>query len=407
VLTAISAGTVVFSEPSVGTESKWLPWLVKEFDSAKSFSSAIPSEHQLYEFMKQASLVSAELRLSNDEDELKKILSKSVNLRHLLIPHYLRRPRAHLSRKRKYLQIRLFEKLYSIRWLIPEYKQVFQAFENITSAQKSLALESIRLRRRLEDLSLPTSSKEKEFEIIGENLRSEEPLLTIGITIYNEGELLKKCIDSIKNLKIEQNFDVLVCSDAGNQESLDIALQELRMSELSFKIVRRIRNGGVGASRNTMLNLSRGQYFLILDGDNSLFPKGPQHLIDALASDANAHFAYGLLAVNQGGRFVDIMNSVDWDSRNFSKVGNFIDALTLVNRKKILAMGGFSESLNLYGWEDFDLWARVAHQGGYGVQVKNFVAVYFKRANSMISTTNISARSALAEIKERSASIWS
>jgi glycosyltransferase involved in cell wall biosynthesis len=217
--------------------------------------------------------------------------------------------------------------------------------------------------------------------------------------------LLVECLDSIKYLELNVPFDVVLCSDAGSDSTLQVAERELKSSSLSYKIIRRHRNGGVGASRNTILRESRGKFALMLDGDNSLFPKGPHHLLTAIEASVGATFAYGLLSVKQGSSYVDVMNYLPWDKTLFSEVGNYIDALTIVDREKVLNIGGYSESLSLYGWEDFDLWTRIAHFGGFGVQIKNFVATYLRRGNSMITTTNVDVRSALAEIRERSISI--
>jgi hypothetical protein len=99
-----------------------------------------------------------------------------------------------------------------------------------------------------------------------------------------------------------------------------------------------------------------------------------EYLIDALEANPEAFFSYGLLSVKHRESYVDIMNFYAWDTNLFSDIGNYIDALTLLDREKVLNIGGFSDSLNLYGWEDFDLWARIADIGGYGAQTKNFVA---------------------------------
>lgn len=406
VLAANALGTVVISEPSSENESILLPWLIKEFRSPSSFLNQIESMPKLFAFANQALRVSSDLKDLNSTKELKNFLRPRLNLKFKLFPYALRRPKQFLYLKLKQLQSKVFQRIYSWRWHFPEYTQIFHTFDRITSGQKSLALDNIKLRRIIEGLSLSQSRSESELELIAENMSDQEPKITIAVTIYNEGELLVECLDSILNLKLKEPFDVIVCSDAGDYETLEVAERKLKESSLSFKIVRRLRNGGVGASRNSILRQSRGSFTLILDGDNSLFPYGAQHLLNAIEENEDASFAYGLLAVKRNGLYVDTMNHLPWEKSQFSKVGNFIDALTLINREKILNIGGYTESLNLYGWEDFDLWARIAHFGGFGVQSKNFVATYLRRGNSMISTTNLDGSRALAEIRERSQSIW-
>jgi Glycosyl transferase family 2 len=406
ILLANSIGTVVLTEPSLENESKLLPWLVKEFESVRKFSKLTESEQNLFDFAKEALEVSSDLKNLNALNELGKFLKRKRNISFRIFPYAVRKPKDFLKVKRERLQVKVFHKVYSLRWYIPEYKQVLQTFEKILSSQKTLVLDNIRMRRMIENMLNPSVQLESDYEIVHENLSAQIPLFTIAITIYNEGELLKKCIDSVKNLEVTEQFDVVVCSDAGNQVTLETARRELLASNLSFRIIKRVRNGGVGASRNTILQNSRGKYSLMLDGDNTLFPKSTRYLIDALEENPGAFFSYGLLSVKERESYIDLMNFYAWDINLFRGVGNFIDALTLLDREKILAIGGFSDSLNLYGWEDFDLWARIADVGGYGAQTKNFVATYSRRANSMISTTDVDTNKALAEIRERSPSIW-
>jgi hypothetical protein len=81
---------------------------------------------------------------------------------------------------------------------------------------------------------------------------------------------------------------------------------------------------------------------------------------------------------------------------------NYLDALALVRRSALDELGGYTTDLRLYGWEDYDLWCRVADRGMRGVQVPEFVARYRVSPNSMISLTNLSDQEAREALAERS-----
>ena len=80
---------------------------------------------------------------------------------------------------------------------------------------------------------------------------------------------------------------------------------------------------------------------------------------------------------------------------------NYIDALALIRRRDALALGGYTEDLRLYGWEDYDLWCRVADRGRYGVHVPEILARYAKAEHSMISVTAIDDTEAMAVLRSR------
>ena len=62
---------------------------------------------------------------------------------------------------------------------------------------------------------------------------------------------------------------------------------------------------------------------------------------------------------------------------------------------------GFTTDLRLYGWEDYDLWCKLADRGMRGAHVKEIVGRYRASAGSMISLTNMSLEGAEATLRER------
>jgi hypothetical protein len=64
-------------------------------------------------------------------------------------------------------------------------------------------------------------------------------------------------------------------------------------------------------------------------------------------------------------------------------------------------LGGYTTDRRLYGWEDYDLWCRVAERGSRTAHVPEIVARYRLAAGSMISLTNLSTREAGEALAER------
>ena len=57
--------------------------------------------------------------------------------------------------------------------------------------------------------------------------------------------------------------------------------------------------------------------------------------------------------------------------------------------------------MRLLGWEDYDLWCRVAAAGGRGVQVPQILARYRVGETSMLSLTDIDVSDMTAVLRER------
>jgi GT2 family glycosyltransferase len=80
-----------------------------------------------------------------------------------------------------------------------------------------------------------------------------------------------------------------------------------------------------------------------------------------------------MVAVFDGNQSVALRGSLPWEPERL-KNDNWIDAMVLIRRARLLELGGYSTDPRLAGWEDFDLWCRCAQAGGYGVHVAQVLA---------------------------------
>jgi GT2 family glycosyltransferase len=75
--------------------------------------------------------------------------------------------------------------------------------------------------------------------------------------------------------------------------------------------------------------------------------------------------------------------------------------MALVRRDWLVENGGYTTDIRLHGWEDYDLWCRVAERGFHGVLVPEIVARYRTSEHSVLSITDISSRQAVALLIDR------
>jgi glycosyltransferase involved in cell wall biosynthesis len=155
-------------------------------------------------------------------------------------------------------------------------------------------------------------------------------------------------------------------------------------------------------ARNTALGFARGDFGFVLDADNAVYPNGIERLVAALDAEQDADFAYGVLECFDASGARGLTSVGPWDPARL-RVMNYIDAMALIRLRALRALGGYATDERLHGWEDYDLWCRMANSGRRGVSVPGIVGRYRVAEHSMVrGLTAISVRDAFSVLIERS-----
>jgi len=235
------------------------------------------------------------------------------------------------------------------------------------------------------------------------DLRS--PQVTVVTALYNHSELIRQTLDSVARSRLRE-FELVVVDDGSTDDSCDTATEWMRAHpRVAARLVRHGVNRGLGAARNTAVDSARADYCLVLDADNEIYPSCLDVLVWALDSIPEAAFAYPILEVfGMTEAFVatdaDYLLSVFGWAPERLRLGNYIDALAMIRTERLRELGGFSTDRRLYGWEDYDLWCRMAERGWRGQQVPQILGRYRASATSMVSTTNLSKTTGFAAVIE-------
>lgn len=221
-----------------------------------------------------------------------------------------------------------------------------------------------------------------------------EPQLSILVTLYNYAHHIDECIASVTAAatQLAQPPEVVIVNDASTDGSLARALRLQSESKLATRIVDKKFNTGLADARNVGTQIARAPFIFMMDADNLLFPAALQQLLDAITAGKHAA-AYSMLCrfrKNPANR-VGLLSQFDFDPQILVQ-GPYIDAMAMFRREALLEIGGYDNGLNQigwFGWEDYELWLRLAQRGHEIAFVPNTLCLYRHHTTSMINTTNL------------------
>lgn len=102
-----------------------------------------------------------------------------------------------------------------------------------------------------------------------DNEKGKEPLVSVIIAFYNVEKYADSCMTSLVHQDYK-NCEFICVDDGSTDDTLDI-LKKYSFDE-RVKIVHK-KNGGLSDARNYGLELARGDYISIIDGDDYVHPK--------------------------------------------------------------------------------------------------------------------------------------
>ena len=82
----------------------------------------------------------------------------------------------------------------------------------------------------------------------------------------------------------------------------------------------------------------------------------------------------------------------------------YIDAMALFDRELLIKIGGYdteSNKLGWFGWEDYDLWLRIAEAKLHVSLLPNILCLYRHHERAMSITTNLFERELVAHLIEK------
>lgn len=157
--------------------------------------------------------------------------------------------------------------------------------------------------------------------------------VSIVITAYNVEKWVKDAINSVLN-QTYKNLEVVVVDDCSTDNTPNI-LKECAAQDSRVKITTHKQNMGAGQARKTGITNSKGEYILLLDGDDWL----DENFIEELVKEAEltgADIVSGGISVNHENGVIDTTSYGRVICEGIDKVNRFWgERIVFMNNKLI------------------------------------------------------------------------
>jgi GT2 family glycosyltransferase len=220
--------------------------------------------------------------------------------------------------------------------------------------------------------------------------------LSIIIVSYNVCDFLQKCIKSIVDAKINHAYEIIIVDNYSTDESSS----KIRGEFPAIIWFQNEKNLGFAAANNQGINLSKGQFILLLNPDTKVKTGSIEALLQVMLDDPSVG-ACGSKLVNQDGSlqlscypFPTLANEIvrlhhleklfpqtqypidHWDNNLTYPVDNIQGASLLLRKAALDEVGLLDESFFVYT-EEVDLNYRLKKAGWKNVYVPTSEIVHF------------------------------
>ena len=204
-------------------------------------------------------------------------------------------------------------------------------------------------------------------------------LITVGITCFREGPLLKRCWDSIVR-QTDQRFDAVLVLDGGADRATSALFDGIRYPRT--RSFRNQSNLGPYQTRNRAFRETLSPLHYYVDGDDELAPNAIERVLDAVERYSDADVYYTDLAIaNSAGRFTYVSSPERVDAQSFIE-GESPFGANVIRKALWEKVGGYASEL---GWTlgDFDFYLSAYEAGAKFIRIPEHLYVYHRRVNGV------------------------
>jgi hypothetical protein len=198
------------------------------------------------------------------------------------------------------------------------------------------------------------------------------PEVSVVITSFNYERFVVEAIESVVASQ-GALAELVIVDDHSQDHSVDAIKATMAATDwFPIMLLAKAANRGVGPARNAGFTQARTDRVLVLDADNLIFPTTLAQLSAALEAEPDSSAAYGVVAkIGEPG----LVSYLPWDVEKLAR-GPYIDALSMIRRNAWQDLGGYEDFASLRGWEDYELWLKMAQDERQVAFIPSYTGLY-------------------------------
>ncbi len=178
-------------------------------------------------------------------------------------------------------------------------------------------------------------------------------------------DLLKRSVDSVLAQSLK-NFELIICERDSSQQARDY-LHQAAMTDPRIRLIDGHGTNHLGGQLNRCIDVSTGDYIARMDADDYSYPERFEKQSEYLSENRSAAFVGCSVRLVCEGKYAGIRRlpkrpTID----DFMFVQPFVHPTLMFRRKALIVAGGYSDSPERLGCEDYDLLMRLYAHGLYG-----------------------------------------
>ena len=210
--------------------------------------------------------------------------------------------------------------------------------------------------------------------------KKEIQSITIGITVFNEGELLVESWTSILNQTVDTWEAVFVLDGGGDQKTREVfeSIQHTNLKKFLFS-----SNQGIYPCRTKAIELTETIWYFHLDADDLLPPNAIELVLKKINQNPNIEFLAGTCKSFSLGPEKIIYPEND---PNILCTKPLFLPQSPIKKELFYKIGGFDILIQLYApWCDWDFWISVYEKKIIGAEINEVIYLYRRRNDSVTS----------------------
>jgi len=204
--------------------------------------------------------------------------------------------------------------------------------------------------------------------------------VSIIIPCYNDAEFIEQAVQSALN-QTYQNKEIIVVDDGSNEETKAVLKrQEPKITQLITQ-----ENKGTSAARNKGIEAATGEFILVLDSDDYFETSFCEKAVEIFEKDSNIKMVTCYARWFWNNIDFQIFKPAGGGLKNFLLTNSSLS--TIFFKKNWREVGGYDEMM-VNGFEDWEFYIRLHHNGGRTVVIPEVLFHYRKKKESRTSIAN-------------------